>query len=179
MAGCAEHPFVWVGSLPPGAFKEDGLIHPRDAIVVAVRNQPSMTGELVVRDDGGVLVPTVGNVSMAGRTTADVKVELEARLATMIVSPSVTVSISRVAPIRVNVIGEVKTPATYELNRDRSVAAALAAAGWLTEFADTSRIFVVRRDSNLRVRFRAMDVTAANPTVGGFSLRDGDVVVAE
>jgi hypothetical protein len=40
---------------------------------------------------------------------------------------------------RVSVVGEVKTrsPATVAL------AAALAAAGWLTEFADRDRIFVV------------------------------------
>lgn len=179
LAGCAERPFVWVGSLPASAFKEDGLIHPRDTVVVSVRNQASLTAEHVVRDDGGVLVPTVGDVTFAGRTPADVAAELQVRLATIVVEPVVSVSISRVAPIRVNVVGEVKTPMTYELNRDRSVAAALAAAGWLTEFADKERIFVVRRASNLSVRFSVRDVTAPNPAVGGFSLRDGDVLVVE
>jgi polysaccharide biosynthesis/export protein len=95
------------------------------------------------------------------------------------VRPIVSVSISHVAPIRVNVIGEVKTPATYELVRDRSVTAALAAAGWLTEFADRDRIFVVRREGSLRVRFRAQEITTSNPAVSRFRLSDGDVVVVE
>ena len=90
-----------------------------------------------------------------------------------------TVAISRLAPIKVNVVGEVKTPAAYELTRDRTVAAALAAAGWLTEYADRERIFVVRHEGDMRIRFRAAEITSPDPAVARFRLSDGDVVVAE
>jgi hypothetical protein len=59
------------------------------------------------------------------------------------------------------------------------VAAALAAAGWLTEYADRDRIFVVRHEGDMRVRFRAREVTSPDPAVARFRLSDGDVVVAE
>ncbi|MDB4983734.1 MAG: Polysaccharide export protein [Myxococcales bacterium] len=179
VAGCAERPFVWIANLPPPDPLLEAAIHSRDAIMVAVRDQPALSGEFVVREDGGIFIPTIGEVAVNGRLPADVTAELRGRLATLIVKPDVRVSIARVAPIRVNVIGEVKTPATYELNRDRTVTAALAAAGWLTEFANRDRIFVVRHVGSTRVRFRATDVTSPGPAVARFSLGDGDVVVVE
>jgi len=180
LVGCAtEGPYVWAANLPPVADQSDGLIHPRDTVVVSVRDQAAMSGEFVVRDDGGVLLPTIGEVTVSGRTPESVRAELMLRAASLVVHPLVAVSIAKVAPIRVNVIGEVKTPASYELTRDRSVAAALAAAGWLTEFADRDRIFVVRRGGDLRVRFRAREITTLDRAVARFRLSDGDVIIVE
>jgi polysaccharide export outer membrane protein len=81
----------------------------------------------------------------------------------------------------VNVVGEVKTPGVYELARDRTVMAALAAAGWLTDFASKDRIFVIRTggEQEQRIRFRARELTAPDPHSSTFRLRDGDVVVVE
>jgi polysaccharide export outer membrane protein len=180
-AGCAtERPFVWIQDLPPVANPGEGLIDARDTIVVAVRDQPTMSGEFVVRDDGGCLLPTLGDVTVKGRSPGEVAAELRARLKDLIVSPAVTVSISRIAPIRVSVVGEVKTPGVVELSRDRSVAAALAAAGWLSDFAARDRIFAVRRGPvQFRVRFRLAEITTPESKTALFRLRDGDVIVVE
>jgi polysaccharide biosynthesis/export protein len=181
VASCAtERPFVWLQDLPPGTAEAKAVIQVRDAIVVHVRDQPTMTGEFVVRDDGAYLQPWLGNVNVARRTPEEVATELQTRLEGMVVKPRVTVSISRSAPIRVNVVGEVRTPGVYDLTRDRSLAAALAAAGWITDFAAKDRIFVVRSgDPEMRIRFRAREITAPDPRSTGFRLRDGDVVVVE
>jgi polysaccharide export outer membrane protein len=179
--GCAtERPFVWVQDLPPATGQSTVVIQPRDTIVVHVRDQPAMTGEFIVRDDGGYLQPMLGNVIVDRRTPADVAAEVQTRLAALIVKPQVTVSIARGAPVRISVIGEVKSPGVYELTRDRTVTAALAAAGWITDFAAKDKIFVVRSgDNQTRVRFRSAELTAPDPHAVRFSLRDGDVVVAE
>jgi polysaccharide export outer membrane protein len=157
-----------------------------------VRDHGDLSGEFVVRDDGGILYPnppasagsgpaasTISDIHVGGLTTEAATSELRARASSLVVNPVVTVGISRLAPIKVNVVGEVKTPAAYELTRDRTVAAALAAAGWLTEYADRERIFVVRHDGATRIRFRAREITSPDPAVARFRLSDGDVVVAE
>jgi polysaccharide export outer membrane protein len=177
---CAtEQPFVWVSNVPAPDMKPDGVIRPRDSIVTVVRDHADLSGEFAVRDDGGVVFPLIGDIHFGGLTTESATVALRARASEVVKDPIVSVSISKLAPIRVNVVGEVKTPATYELTRDRSVAAALAAAGWLTEYADRDRIFVVRHEGDMRVRFRAREVTSPDPAVARFRLSDGDVVVAE
>lgn len=182
VGGCAtERPFVWVQSLPaPTSEGGGGRIQPRDTILVVVRDQKEMSGQFVVRDDGAYLQPPLGNVVVEGRTPEEVAADLQVRLKDMVVNPQVTVSLVRVAPVKVSVVGEVKTPGTYELTRDRGVAAALAAAGWLTDFASQDRIFVVRAGNGVtRIRFRARDLTSAEPATARFRLHDGDVVDVE
>lgn len=183
VSGCAttnNGPFVWAQDLPPTAVEGPGTIHPRDTLSVVVLDQPSMSGDFVVHDDGTYMQPTLGNLMVQGKTAAQVTSELMARFKDMVVNPRVNVSIVHVATIRVSVVGEVRTPGSYELNRDRSVAGALAAAGWLTDFASKDRIFVVRQGANQpRVRFPLRDVTAPETRAGQFQLHDGDVVVVE
>ena len=181
LACAAERPYVWVQDLPPlPPAGPSGLIHPRDTIAVLVRDQPAMSGEFVIREDGGYIQPTLGNVAVADRPPGAVALEIQSRLENMIVRPQVSVSIVKTASVRVSVVGEVKTPGTYELTRDKTVMASLAAAGWLTDFASKDRIFVVRStDKGMRVRFRAQALTAPEPASAQFQMRDGDVVVVE
>lgn len=181
LLGCAtDRPFVWVQDTPPST-EAQGVIGLRDTILVAVRNQPTLSGEFTVGDHGEYLQPTLGTITVAGRTTDDLVGDLQGRLKDLLVKPEVTVSIVKVATIRVNVVGEVRTPGSFELMRGRGVIAGLAAAGWLTEYANGDRIFVIRSDGGAvqRIRFRARDLTAAEPRATGFRLRDGDVVVVE
>jgi polysaccharide export outer membrane protein len=178
-AACVEQrPYVWVNDLPKANVEPVGAIEPRDTVLVIVKNQTALSGEFVVRDDGGYLQPTLGNIPVAGKTPEVVAAELAARLKDIIVLPEVTVAIVKVAAIRVDVVGEVKTPGAYELTRDRGVIAALAAAGWLTDFAHRDRIFVVR-GGDQRIRFQAAALTGAEAHAARFKLHDGDVVVVE
>jgi len=182
LAGCAtERPYVWIQDLPAAAAGEaDGTVHPRNSIAVVVMDQPTMSGEFVVHDDGSYLQPTLGNVLVQGKTPAEISADLQVRMKDMIVNPRVAVSIAKVAPIRVNVVGEVKTPGSYELNRDRTLAGALAAAGWVTDFASKDRVFVARNGQNeRRVRFALRELTSPESPSARFRLRDGDVVVVE
>jgi polysaccharide biosynthesis/export protein len=179
--GCVpESQFVWVADLPV-VVENAETIAPRDMILVSVKNQPALSGEFAVSDHGDYLQPTLGTIPVAGRTTEAVAADLKARLNGIVVLPDVTVSIAKVASIRVNVVGQVKTPGSYELMRGRGVIPALAAAGWLTEFADRDKIFVIRseRGAIQRIRFRARELTAAEPHSTGFRLKDGDVVVVD
>jgi polysaccharide export outer membrane protein len=182
--GCAESPYVWVGSVPVPA-ENRVPIGSRDTILVLVKNQPSLSGDFVVREDGGYLHPTIGNIEAAGKDPTTLAAELKERLRPIVVDPEVTVAILKAAPVRVDVVGEVKTPGPYELSRERGVVGALAAAGWLTEFARRDRVFVVRRalagssEGPLRVRFRADELTVPGTNAARFRLRDGDLVVVE
>ena len=181
-AGCAtEGTFVWVQDIPladpqPGP----SVIGPRDTILVDVRDQAALSGEFVVGDGGAYRQPNLGPIHVEGKSTQAVMVELEGLLKQIIVNPRVMVSILKIGTVRVNVVGEVKTPGAYELSRGRGVLPALAAAGWLNEFARRDRIFVLRGASpQTRVRFRTRELTSAEPHAARFLLQDGDVVVVE
>jgi polysaccharide biosynthesis/export protein len=178
--GCAhDGRFTWVQDLPLQDPVGQAVIRPRDTILVEVDKQPTLSGEFVVRDDGHYTQPMVGSVEVAGQTPRQVAVTVETALKPVVVSPLVSVWITKVHPARVSVVGEVKTPGTYELARDRGLLAVLAQAGWLTEFAHAERVFVVRSATSERIRFRVQDITAAEPHAAQFQLSDADVVVVE
>jgi polysaccharide biosynthesis/export protein len=177
--GCAhDGRFVWARDLPVQA-SDEAVIRPRDTLLVEVDKQPSLSGEFVVREDGHYTQPMVGSIAVAGQTPSQVAAALAAALKSLVVSPSVSLWITKVHPIRVSVVGEVKAPGTYDLGRDRSLLAVLAQAGWLTEFAHSDRVFVVRPGASERIRFRVREITAAEPSAARFRLSDADVLVVE
>lgn len=188
LGACAERPYVWVTDLPVAA-EDRAVVGPRDSLLVVVKNQAPLSGEFVVRDDGTFLEPTLGNILVAGREPAAIASDLQARLAGILANPEVSVSIVKAAPVRVSVVGEVRNPGSYELIRDRSVVSALAFAGWFTDFARRDRVFVVRSmvpaapgqagRPEPRIRFRAAELTTAEPHAARFQLRDGDMIVVE
>ncbi len=178
--GCAhDERFTWVEDVPLRESGSEGIIHARDTILVEVRKQPTLSGEFVVRDDGHYAQPMVGSVHVADLTPGQVARGVAIALKDVVVNPAVSVWITKVSPIRVSVVGEVKTPGTFELARDRGLLAVLALAGWLTEFAHSDRVFVVRAGGGDRIRFRVRDITTAEPHAAQFVLADSDVVVVE
>ena len=180
-SACASSgPYTWVNDLRPEPPTQASLIQPRDVLAVNVVGQPTLSGEFTVRDDGALTAPLVGSVPMAGLTPTLAGNALAQAWKKMVVDPAVTVTVAKHANPRVNVVGEVKTPGVFELVRDHTVLAALAAAGWVTDFASNGGVYVVRRDRRMpRVRFRISDITAADPKSAAFQLNDGDSVVVE
>ena len=179
--GCAHDPaFVWVQDVPGGQQSTVVSIQPRDTISIEIAGQPNLSGEMVVRDDGKYFNTLVGGVALTGLTPTQAAVALRAKLKTVVIDPVIAVSMVKAAPIRVGVMGEVKNPGSYELNRDRRLAAALLAAGWTTEFAHDDRIFVLRLTGPYpRIRFRLLDLTTSEPHAAQFQLLDGDLVSVE
>ena len=178
--GCAhEEHFTWATDLTIPDRGNEPLIRPRDTLLVEVERQPSLSGEHVVREDGHYAQPMVGSLRVAGMTAQQVAAAVSTALKDVVVAPVVRVWIVKTPPIQVSVVGEVKTAGPVEMTRDRTLLAALAQAGWLTEFAHEDRVFVVRAGSNERIRFRVRDITSAEPHTARFQLDDGDVVVVE
>jgi polysaccharide biosynthesis/export protein len=179
--GCASTaPYVWARELPVPPATGEPTIGPRDTLLIEVRNQRELSGTFVVGDDGLYLHPTVGSVRAAGSTPAQLAALLKRRLQGMLVEVQVGVWLTKAAPVRVHVVGEVRTPGSYELGRDHGLSAALAAGGWLTEYADKDKIFVLRSSGESpRVRFTISEISGGLPHSSRFQLRDGDTVVVE
>lgn len=176
--GCARQaPYVWARELAPAAGQSQPTIGVRDTILVEVKDQPTLSGEFTVREDGHYGQPQVGSVFVRGLTPAQTASLLKARLTGVVIDPQIGVWLVKIAPVKVNVVGEVKTPGTYELTRDRTVVGALAAAGWVSAFAQEDGLYVLREGR--RVRFRLAELTAPDEFVGAFRLNDGDVLVVE
>jgi polysaccharide biosynthesis/export protein len=110
--------------LPNKAEPTPYFIGPGDELKITVVGYPEYTGTQVVLSDGTIALPLVGNVMAADRTPTQLTNDLSVQLDKYLVKPVVTVNISTLRPITINVSGEVQHPGPIQL---RSVTTASGA----------------------------------------------------
>ncbi|MCC7110381.1 MAG: polysaccharide biosynthesis/export family protein [Deltaproteobacteria bacterium] len=179
--GCAtDGKYVWVDELGSEDLKAAPYqVAAGDRLVVNVWNQPPLSGEVLVRPDGNITLPLVGDVQVVGATPQQASEAVARKLSGMVVEPHVVVSLSVTRAPTISVLGEVQQAGTFELRPGEGVLEVLARAGGLSEFARKDGIFVVRRSQGMRVRFDYRRLSQASGAGVAFVLQDGDVVVVE
>jgi polysaccharide export outer membrane protein len=150
-----------------------------DVLEISVWHEEALKKELLVRPDGGVSYPLIGEVQVAGKTVLEIREEITKRLERFIPDPAVSVAILKVGSQRVYVIGKVNKPGEYPLGRYVDVLQALSMAGGLTPFADSNDIRVMRREGGRQVvlPFEYGRVVRGQKLEQNIQLRGGDVVV--
>lgn len=102
----------------------------------------------LVNTDGTIEMPMIGNVKAAGLTRNQLATTLVSKLSPFIKEPSVLI---RFLQFRVNVLGQVKSPGTYNFPTERTtILDAISAAGDLTDEAQRSNVMVIREENGKR-----------------------------
>jgi polysaccharide export outer membrane protein len=116
---------------------------PGDKLKVNVFNEPDLTGEYQVSDNGSIAFPLIGEVRAAGMSAEEFRQHLvEALRNGFVRNPRVSVEIANYRPI--NVLGEVRNAGQYAYRPGISVQDAIAMAGGYTYRANTSVAYVTR-----------------------------------
>jgi polysaccharide export outer membrane protein len=183
-AGCAATgPFTWYSELPKTEWSSltgEYVIAPGDTVNIRVYQQEGISGSAKVRRDGRIALPLVGEVAVAGKHPLELANELETRLKEYIVAPRVTVNVEQSQPVTVTVIGEVARVGALTLEPPGRLVDAVAQAGGPNDFADKSRIFVLRQFPKFqRIRFTYDSILRNEGGAASFPLRTGDVIVME
>jgi polysaccharide export outer membrane protein len=132
--GAANTPFVWVTEAPASTVD---------------------TGDLVIKEGDNLNVRVFGQDNLSS--------QLRVRLKSVLQVPSVSIAVEQPQQITVSVVGEVKNGGTFQLDQGATVLHALASAGGLSEFAGDDKIYVVRKGSNQRIRFKFVDLRGGEP----------------
>lgn len=116
-----------------------------------LENNNTLKGYLV--DKAGYIdFPIIGNLHVAGLTTAQLRDVLKEKLEKYLQAPSINV---RIANYKVTVLGEVARPSTFSIPSERiSVIDAIGMAGDLTIFGKRENVLVVREESGKRAFVR-------------------------
>jgi polysaccharide export outer membrane protein len=151
-----------------------------DSVNIRVYEQTELSATLKIRSDGRAALPLVGDVVVAGKHPSELSRELEAKLKQYVVAPRVTVNVETSQPITVTTLGEIKSVGNLTVERPARLLQVLAQAGGLTEFADDTKIFVLRNYPKFqRIRFTYEAIVNNTDNAATFPLRGGDVVVVE
>jgi polysaccharide biosynthesis/export protein len=152
---------------------------PEDIIEVSVWKEPDMTKQLVVRPDGKVSYPLIGEVQAAGKTIKQIQEEISKRLEKFVTDASVTVILLKTQYYKIFVTGKVNKPGEYLVGRPTTVLQAIAMAGGLTPYASPKSIKIVRKEGGLDqvYPFNYKDVSKGLLLSQDIILSPGDVVV--
>ena len=130
-----------------------------DDLEIVTWKEPDFTrGEVLVRIDGKISFPLIGDVQASGRTPLQVKNEIEAGLKDFIASPTVTVTVRSPASQKFYILGEVTKTGEYILMKDLTVLQAFALAGGFTKWASKKEIILLRNEDGkekiIRVNYK-------------------------
>lgn len=151
-------------------------IGPGDELQIVVRKEPELTRETVVRPDGRITVPLIGDVDASGKTPSALAEEITRGLTRFVTSPRVTVGIGQAASARVYVIGQVARAGEVSLATPLTVVQALALSGGFKEFAKRESILIVGRDRKV-TSFNFKKFEAGVDIESNITLHPGDIVV--
>lgn len=133
--------------------------------------------ELVIRPDGKVAFPLVGEVQAAGMSAAELTGLLTTGLSDYVKDPKVTVNILKFHTTRVYVLGMVTKPGMYELEKQHNLLDAIGMAGSYTKEAAKKKVTIIRKDqTNTPIKVNLMNIWEKGDMTQNIALGDGDVV---
>jgi len=118
-------------------------IGPQDVLTITVFGEADLSGKFTVEQDGTFTFPLVGRVKAGGASLRDVEQDLKKRLSDgYLRNPQVTVTMETYRSQRILIMGEVRSPAEYQLTGDMTLLSALARAGGPTSTAGREALIV-------------------------------------
>jgi polysaccharide export outer membrane protein len=174
-AGAADGTEVPVA--PPN--HADYVIQPGDFLEVSVWKEKDLQRDLLVRPDGGLNFPLVGEVIATGKSVEQLQKELASKLSKYVPDPVVTVAVKQSLGNKIYVVGKVTRPGEFVANRNMDVMQALSMAGGPTPYASVNKIKILRRvNGELKsIPFKYSRVEKGEDLEQNIVLQGGDVVV--
>ena len=170
-AATASKPAPVAAPIDPKAY----VIGPEDVISVNVWREPANSGQFVVRPDGRIAIPLVGEVQAAGLTPARLSESIAQGLQKVMTHPEVTVGVERVNSKKYFIQGEINRPGAYSLAVPTSVLEALVNAGGFRDFANTKKIVILRGTERLKFNYR--EVSKGKNMEQNIPLQPGDQII--
>ena len=127
---------------------------PEDVIEVFVWKQPELSTTVVLRPDGNISLPLIGELEATGKTAVQLQEEVTARLLRYVAEPVVNVTVTEVNSPIISVLGQVNKPDRYLIKQRLTVLDAIALAGGFTDFAKRDKITIIRNGASDKVRIQ-------------------------
>ena len=181
--GCTELPKEVLDEVNRPVAKEF-LLGPEDVVEVTVWRNQELSRTTVVRPDGMISLPLIGDVHASGLTAAQVSERIAKRLTEFKESPSVSVNVKEVNSYYIYVTGEVTRPGKYPLKSYATVLQGISLAGGFTPFASRNSMVVLRtirngkgEERHIRIPAGFDDLVKAKGPISNFTLFSGDTIV--
>ena len=156
LAGCAstapQRGFDY--SKEPDPRGAEYVIGVADSLSITVWKTPEFSRDVVVRPDGTITLPLLGDIHADGKTPSQLRAEIATQLAKFVRDEGavVTVAVNAVNSYSFTVSGNVERPGVFSAPRYVTVLDAIQLAGGPSRFASPEGTQLVRRDKAGKVR---------------------------
>jgi polysaccharide export outer membrane protein len=147
VAASQAAPAIVPPALAAGAAADTYVIGPSDVIVVNVWKEPTLSGSLLVRPDGMISMPLLGDVQASGSTPLQLADQISAKLKKFVQEPNVSVVISQIHSKVVYLMGEVGKKGPIEMTPGMTLLEAIGSAGGVTDFANVKKMYILRDEA--------------------------------
>ena len=154
-AGTVAPPQGKAKAAPSGSIADEYRIGEGDVLQVSVYGEPTVSvAAVVVRPDGKISIPLLGDVAASGMTPTQLANSISEKLSDIIKNADVTVVMNQLNSKKIYIIGGVKKEGPIPYTYRMTILQAISEAGGLTEYAKKGKIYVLRNDNGKRVEFR-------------------------
>ncbi len=151
------------------------LIGPEDQLSIRVGREADVSASVVVRPDGRVSLPLIGEVQAAGKTPLQLKKIVAEKLSEFLTRPEVMVSVIAIRSKKFYITGQVGRTGAFPLVVPITVLEALSNAGGFQQWANRKKIIILR--GNQRLKFNFNEVTKGKNMEQNIYLENGDHII--
>ncbi len=161
-----------------GTATDTYVIGASDTITVSVWKEPTLTGSLLVRPDGMISMPLLGDVQASGLTPLQLSGLIQEKLKKFVQDPNVSVVLTQIRSKVIYLLGEVGKKGPVEMTPGMTLLEAISSAGGLTDFANSKKIYILRNDSGThqKIPLRYKDALKGDIALNVL-LKPGDTIV--
>ncbi|MFC1807688.1 polysaccharide biosynthesis/export family protein [Candidatus Omnitrophota bacterium] len=139
---------------------DDYLVDRGDALEVSVWQIDELHNIVIVRPDGRISFPLIGDVFVAGRTLYEIAEDIKEKLKTYIKEPQVSVIVKSFGGKKVVILGEVGNPGIIRFTEPIRMMEALALSGGYDESAGLKNVLIIRGDIDKSTNVIVVNVMA-------------------
>ena len=164
--------------LASGAAADSYIIGASDVLNVTVWKGPTFSGPVLVRPDGMISIPLLGDIPAAGSTTLQLKEVIAAKLRKYLQDPQVSVILTNVNSKKIYLLGEINKKGPVDMTPGMTLLEAVSSGGGLTEYAKTKKIYILRDENGKHEKIPVdyKDALKGNSALN-VALRPGDTIV--
>lgn len=150
-----------------------------DILEIITWKEEDFSREVFVRIDGRITFPLIDDIQAVGRTTMQVKKEIETKLKEFIEDPIVTVILKNPLSQKFYILGEVLKTGEYQLAKKLTILQAFSLAGGFTEWASKNEIILLRNENGIEkiIRVNYKNIIKGKDLSQNVSIKVNDTII--
>ena len=144
-------------------------LNPGDGVRITFLNiQDEITGDYYIQQDGNIQLPFIGIVKASNIDYKDIRKTIFTKYSELYKNPALTIQ----PLLRINILGEVRTPGYYYVTDIEKMSGILALAGGVTGSAATDDVYIIRDENEIELN--SSEIIAKGNTAADIGLQSGD-----